>query len=84
MNRLSVTDLIKVARSRVLVGSTYKHYKGNLYEVKDVVLYEKTIRPLVVYQDTINHDLVWARDFDEFCSAVRLNGKDIPRFSLMN
>jgi len=68
----------------VLIGSTYQHYKGDLYEVKDVVLYEKTIQPLVVYQDTKNHDLVWARNFDDFCSAVRIDGKDIPRFKLMN
>ena len=83
MNRLSVTDMLKVARSRVLVGSMYKHYKGDRYEVKNIVLHEKTVKPLVVYQDTKNHNLIWARDFDDFCSTVRVDGKDVPRFSLM-
>lgn len=83
MNKLSNTNILKLYRSNVLIGSTYQHYKGSLYQIKDIVLYEKTVKPLIIYQDKSNLDLIWARDFDDFFCNVTIDNHEIPRFKLV-
>ena len=84
MNRQAVYDSLNKARTIVKLGKVYRHYKGGLYRVVDIVLCEKTLEPMVVYQDIINMNLTWVRNFDDFRINVSDNGDTVPRFSLID
>jgi hypothetical protein len=79
VTRLAV--LLAEAKTRIKVGSIYKHYRGKTFEIKDIALEESTVQPIVVYKDTFT-ELTWVRQLDDFCSNVQLNDKMVPRFTL--
>ena len=55
----------------VIVGKKYRHFKGNLYEVKFIARDSEDIeKKLVVYQDMNTSDKIWIREYDEFNSLV--------------
>ena len=65
---------------------TYKHYKGNLYEVVDTVIHSETLEELVLYKplyetnDEYNGKL-WVRPLTMFIEQVLVDGKNQPRFA---
>lgn len=59
----------------IKIGRIYKHFKGNLYQVLDVVNdsesnNDKEYRKIVVYQALYGEKLKWAKDYDMFLSKV--------------
>lgn len=54
----------------VELNCVYKHFKGNLYRVLAVALNTETEEQMVVYQDVVNTDKVFARPLDNFLSKV--------------
>jgi len=58
----------------IKIGNKYRHFKGHLYEVIDIVYSADSIgedlKKVVIYQDLNNKDMKWARDYDEFNSLV--------------
>ena len=63
----------------------YKHYKGNLYQVKDVAKHSETEEWMVIYQplygdDSIQH--LWVRPLTMFTELVEIEGQKVPRFAL--
>ena len=59
----------------IKIGGTYKHFKGNLYKVLDVVNdsesnNSKEYRKIVICQALYGEKLKWARDYDMFLSKV--------------
>jgi hypothetical protein len=62
------------------VGSRWRHYRGQEYEVVALSLDEPTLDPLVTYRGT-SSGLVWTRTLDDWQRTVRgEDGKDVPRF----
>ncbi len=58
-------------KRKILIGSVYRHFKGNLYKVIDIVNNSDDInKKVVVYQALYGDNLKWARDYDEFNSLV--------------
>ena len=60
---------------KIEIGKLYKHFKGHVYKVIDIVLDCNTNNlenpdKVVIYQDQNNLDLKWARSYDEFASEV--------------
>lgn len=51
-----------------MVGYTYRHFKGNYYEVVAIGVHSETADLLVIYQD--DEHRVWARPLDMFLSPV--------------
>ena len=51
----------------IIVGRTYRHFKGALYKVIAIATHSETDEKLVIYT---RDDKVWARPYDMFASKV--------------
>lgn len=63
----------------------YRHYKGKLYEVMEIVLHSETLEEMVLYKALYNsprfgENRLWVRPAKMFAETVIVNGKSIPRF----
>ncbi len=76
-------EILREAAKLVVIGGTYKHYKGQTYTVIDVVIWEETDEPAVVYRADYDERLVFARALSAWHEPVELDGRMVPRFSLV-
>ena len=61
----------------------YRHYKGGEYEVLGVARHSETLEPLVVYRPLYNQSGLWVRPFAMFAEQLEIDGKQQPRFTLL-
>ena len=64
---------------------TYKHYKGNSYEVIAVAHHSETLEEMVVYKalyetPDFGYGAIWVRPKAMFTEEVLVNGKWVKRF----
>jgi len=52
------------------IGGIYKHFKGNMYEVKAIALHSETMEKMVVYQALYGDNDIYVRPYDSFVSKV--------------
>lgn len=52
------------------IGKVYKHFKGNIYKIRNIVLDADTTKPRVIYQSISDPTMIWDRPFDDFFSDV--------------
>ena len=62
----------------IKIGKKYKHFKGNLYKVIDIVNDSESnndleFKKVVIYQALYGDNLKWARPYDMFNSEVDHN-----------
>ena len=62
----------------IIIGKKYKHFKGNLYKVIDIVNDSESnndleLKKVVIYQALYGDNLKWARPYDMFNSEVDHN-----------
>ena len=57
-------------RYKDMIGKTYRHFKGDLYEVVDIAVQSENAGVLVIYKSKKDPTLVWARPLDMFLSDV--------------
>ncbi|MFC0682764.1 DUF1653 domain-containing protein [Lysobacter korlensis] len=60
---------------------TYRHYKGNLYEVLGVARHSETDEALVVYRALYGEHGLWVRPLTMFQETVVVGGREVPRFA---
>lgn len=53
----------------VIVGGTYKHFKGTLHKVIALAQHSETLEKMVVYTHEDTNE-VWVRPYDLFTSEV--------------
>jgi hypothetical protein len=58
----------------------YQHYKGGLYEVIGLARHSETLEELVIYR-SLSDGKLWVRPKTIFLENVRVDGKQIPRFT---
>jgi hypothetical protein len=51
----------------VIVGKTYRHFKGTLHKVIAIAKHTETLEDMVIYT---HDDKIWARPYDMFTSKV--------------
>lgn len=85
-------------RSKKIMGfrkGKYQHYKGNFYEVLDLVLHSETEERLVLYKPLYDSSHIqtdssdstgyspnlWVRPFDMFFEEIQIAGKRVARFA---
>lgn len=66
----------------------YEHYKGRRYEVIGLAHHSETREPLVVYRmlystESFPYGALWVRPLGMFTETVQVEGKEIPRFRLL-
>ncbi len=65
----------------VIIGGTYRHYKGNEYKVLGVARHSETEEELVVYQKLYGDFSWWVRPLGMFTEEVVVEGVRKPRFA---
>ena len=65
----------------MITPGTYRHYKGNLYDVLDVATHSETEEQLVVYRALYGERGLWVRPLDMFTETVEVDGVAVPRFA---
>jgi len=74
---------------KIEVGQKYKHYKTkNVYEIFAVGRSSETLEEMVVYRglyDSLEfgNNPIWIRPKKMFCEKVKINGKEVNRFELI-
>ena len=58
----------------------YKHYKGNEYEVIDIVTHSETEEKMVLYKMLYGDHSLWVRPLKMFMDKVMFEGKIVDRF----
>jgi hypothetical protein len=70
-----------------LKKGVYKHFKGNLYQVIDVVRNSETLEEMVLYKPLYKNkefpDQMWVRPLKMFTEIVEKDGKKMPRFKFI-
>jgi hypothetical protein len=66
------------------MSSIYRHYKGGHYSLVGVAKHTETGEPLVVYKSiNLLDTTLWVRPLAMFQSMVTVDGKQTPRFQLV-
>ncbi|MET4704719.1 DUF1653 domain-containing protein [Frigoribacterium sp. UYMn621] len=62
-------------------AGTYRHYKGNLYEVIGEATHSETEESLVVYRALYGEFGLWVRPREMFLGDVDVDGRRLRRFA---
>lgn len=62
----------------------YRHYKGQFYEVIDIVQHSEDESYLVLYRPLYGEGSLWVRPFDMFIEKVSVNDVEQNRFSFVS
>jgi len=73
-----MNDLAPLPRLR---AGRYRHFKGGLYEVIDVVRSSESLQPMVLYRALYGEGGLWVRPYDMFTGTVDGPGGPQPRFA---
>jgi hypothetical protein len=65
----------------MITPGTYRHYKGNLYEVIEVARHSETEEQLVVYRALYGERGLWVRPLAMFTEMVDVDGVAVARFA---
>ncbi|MDP2176598.1 MAG: DUF1653 domain-containing protein [Bacteroidota bacterium] len=66
-----------------LQSGIYKHYKGNFYQVLDIVTHSETMEVLVLYKQLYDKELLWVRPLSMFLEKIEIDGEFIERFEFI-
>lgn len=54
----------------IIIGKTYRHFKGDLYKVMFIATDSETNKEVVVYEALYGKHIIWTRPYDMFNSLV--------------
>lgn len=64
----------------MLKKGIYRHYKGNLYELIDIVNHSETLEKMVLYRALYGEKELWVRPISMWDEEVTVDGKKVKRF----
>jgi hypothetical protein len=62
------------------MNGTYKHYKGNFYQVIGLATHSETEEMMVVYKPMYGKQDLWVRPLAMFTEEIEIQGKIVKRF----
>jgi hypothetical protein len=65
-----------------VIPGTYRHYKGNYYQVLATARHSETEEVMVIYRCLYGERTLWVRPLQMFHETVTIDGREVPRFSL--
>ena len=88
MNKPKNTDVSKTNNSRFKLHGVYRHFKGDLYILEDVIYHSETKEKMIAYRALYGGGRLWCRPYDMFFEEVDHekypNVKQKYRFELQN
>lgn len=71
---------------KLKINGIYQHYKGQHYQVLDVVRHSETLDKLVLYKALYENPLgpLWVRPLEMFLGSVTVSGQKLRRFELVS
>ena len=63
----------------IIIGGTYRHFKGNMYKVVGIAKHSETLEEMIVYEALYNNSL-WVRPISMWNEVV--DDKGTLRFTL--
>jgi len=67
----------------MLKKGIYRHYKGNLYELVDIVNHSETLEKMVLYRALYGEKELWVRPISMWDEKVTVDGKEVSRFEFV-
>lgn len=64
----------------MITPGTYRHYKGNDYQVIGLARHSETEQTLVIYRALYGACDLWARPLEMFGEKIWVEGNLVPRF----
>lgn len=61
----------------------YRHYKGNKYQVIDIVRHSENQQYMVLYRALYGDHGLWVRPLQMFIEEIEVEGQKRPRFELI-
>lgn len=61
----------------------YRHFKGNMYELCDVVTHSETLEKMVLYRALYGEKQLWVRPIEMWNQTVEHEGKIVKRFEFV-
>jgi len=74
-------DTLAAAQAKVTPGTRWRHYRGNEYIVKDIVLLEATIEVAVVYAPVDQPQVAFVRPITSWFELISTGGQPLQRFT---
>ena len=59
------------AKTKIVVGGIYRHFKGRFYKVLNLARHSGTGEAMVVYQALYKEQAVWVRPADEWLEEIK-------------
>ncbi|MDP6968763.1 MAG: DUF1653 domain-containing protein [Gammaproteobacteria bacterium] len=59
----------------------YRHFKGQRYQVMELVTHSETEQTLVLYRALYGERGLWVRPVDLFLGSKQVDGVAVPRFT---
>lgn len=59
-----------MADQKIKIHGVYKHFKGKLYLVEDIIYHSETGEKMVAYRALYGDNKLWCRPYDMFLSEV--------------
>ena len=60
---------------KIKIHGIYKHFKGDLYIVEDIIYDSETAEKMVAYRALYGDNKLWCRPYDNFFDEVNKNGQ---------
>ncbi|HEX9079283.1 MAG TPA: DUF1653 domain-containing protein [Desulfuromonadaceae bacterium] len=70
-------------RTETIRPGRYRHYKGNEYQVIGIARHSETEEEMVVYRTLYGDHSLWVRPRAMFLELVEVEGRQVPRFVLL-
>lgn len=77
---VKTTGVWAYEKKQIQIGGTYKHYKGNCYQVIGLAKHTETMEDMIVYQGLGEGQDIWVRPLKMFIEYVTVDGKKVKRF----
>jgi hypothetical protein len=75
---------MQLASKPTMTLGKYRHYKGNEYQVLDLVLHSETEEWMVLYRPLYGDGYLWVRPYSMFLERVQLADESwVDRFALI-
>ena len=60
---------------KIALNCIYKHYKGDLYLVEDIIYNSETCEKMIAYRALYGDNRLWCREYKSFFDEVNKNGQ---------